>query len=430
MKIVQITPSSGDSFYCENCLRDITLVRALRKLGHDVVMVPLYLPLPNNEGATTADTPLFFGGVNVYLQQKSAIFRKTPRWVDRLLDSPSLLRWLGRNASMTSPHDLGRMTLSMLRGEHGRQTKELERLLGWLESEADRVDVICLSNILLLGMARPIKERLDAAVVCQLQDEHGFLDALPSPYGRQAWELIVEHANDVDVFVAVSKYYGDFMRQRLGVGAAQMHVAHVGISLDGRELREKAPDVPTVGFLSQMCSVKGLDTLVEAFVSLKKKEQFKNARLRIAGGYSASDKAFLRHVHRMLKDSGLSGNVDFLTDFDEAAKIDFLNSLSVLCVPEKAPAACGMYVLESLAAGVPVVQPRSGVFVELLEMTGGGLLYEPDDDGEPARSIEALLLDPSYAAELGEKGRHAVYEEFDIEKTTARTVRIYEEIIG
>src|SRR4030042_7066564 len=131
MRIVQITPSAGDSFYCENWRRDIGLVRAMRKLGHDVIMVPLYLPLPAQKGEAISSAPIFFGGINVYLQQKSSLFRKTPRWIDRLFDSPRLLGWVGRRAGMTSAHDLGRTTISMLQGEHGRQIKELDRLVDW-----------------------------------------------------------------------------------------------------------------------------------------------------------------------------------------------------------------------------------------------------------------------------------------------------------
>ncbi|MHC4435161.1 MAG: glycosyltransferase family 4 protein, partial [Planctomycetota bacterium] len=215
MRIVQITPSAGDSFYCENCLRDATLVKAMLKLGHDVLMVPLYLPVQIEESASAHVSPIFFGGLNVYLQQKSGLFRKTPRWLDRVLDSPKLLSWIGRKAGMTSARDLGETTLSMLRGQEGRQIKELNRLVEWLAAQENKPDIICLSNILLVGLAGPIKKRLGVPVVCLLQDEDGFLDGLPSPYCDQAWQTIIERSKDVDAFIAVSKYYAQAMRERL-----------------------------------------------------------------------------------------------------------------------------------------------------------------------------------------------------------------------
>ena len=215
MRIVQITPNSGDSFYCENCLRDLALVMAMRNLGHDVLMIPLYLPLPTDITVSDGTSPIFYGGINVYLQQKSVLFRRTPRWLDSLFDSATLLRWVGRKAGMTSARDLGQTTISMLRGEKGRQIKELERLVEWLDTQDNKPDVICLSNILLTGLARCIKQRLGVPVVCLLQDEDGFLDGLPSPYSEQAWQILTERASDVNAFIAVSKYYADVMQQRL-----------------------------------------------------------------------------------------------------------------------------------------------------------------------------------------------------------------------
>ena len=429
MRSVQITPGSGGGFYCENCLRDITLVKAMRNLGHDVIMIPLYLPLQGSKSEPVSSTPIFFGGVNVYLQQKSALFRKTPRWIDRLFDSPGLLGWAARKVGLTSARDLGMTTISMLRGEQGRQIKELDRLVDWLNADENKADVICLSNILLAGLARRIKEKLGTPVVCLLQDEHGFLDGLASPYAEQAWEIVAERAKDIDAFIAVSKYYGDFMQQRLNLDADRVNVGYVGISLEDYEPRRQRPDVPTIGFLSQTCSEKGLDTLVDAFIVIKKNDKLKHARLRIAGGHNAGDEPFLKQIRGRLGSAGLSEDVEFITGFDRNTKHAFLRSLSLLSVPEKQPVAYGLYVFEALAAGVPVVQPSSGVFPELLDMTGGGVLYDPDDPAQPARAIEQLLLDPNRAAELGRKGREAVFEKFDVKQTTLDMVRIYEGIL-
>jgi len=428
MRIVQITPSAGDSFYCENCLRDAALVTAMQKLGHDVLMIPLYLPLPVDESDSVDKTPIFFGGINVYLQQKSAIFRKTPRWFDRLLDSPKLLRWIGRKAGTTSARNLGRMTISMLQAEQGRQKKELDRLIGWLDTQDNKPDVLCLSNILLAGFARGIKQRLGVPVVCLLQDEDGFLDGLASPYSEQAWQILSERASDVDAFIAVSKYYADVMRQRLELASERVYVVYTGISLDGYELRQPEPEIPTIGYLSRMCPDKGLDTLVDAFVHLKKNKKLKNARLRITGGKRADDEIFLNRIRQQLSSHGLIDDVEFQPDFDYNSKSGFLRTLSVLSVPEKQPVAYGLYVLEALAAGVPVVQPSSGVFPELLKMTGGGVLCEPNNAAALASAMEPLLLEPDYARKLGIRGRDAVFKKFNIEQTAQELVRIYGEI--
>src|SRR5215472_522525 len=156
MRIIQLTPGTG-SFYCGTCIRDNALVVALRALGQDALMVPMYLQPTLDEASGAEGAPLFYGGVNVYLQQKFGLFRKTPRWLDRLFDSPGMLEAAARRAGMTRASQLGDLTVSTLRGEEGRQVKELDRLVEWLASSDGRADVVCLSNILLIGLARRIK---------------------------------------------------------------------------------------------------------------------------------------------------------------------------------------------------------------------------------------------------------------------------------
>jgi glycosyltransferase involved in cell wall biosynthesis len=281
---------------------------------------------------------------------------------------------------------------------------------------------------MLVGFARRFKQRLGVPIVCLLQDEDGFLDGLPSPYSDQAWGIIAERSSDVDGFIAVSKYYANIMQQRVNIASERMYVVYMGISLDGYELRQKEPETPTIGYLSRMCPDKGLDTLVEAFVHLKKNEKLKNARLRITGGKRTDDEKFLNRIRERLASCGLINDVEFLQDFDSVTKSAFLRTLSVLSVPERQPVAYGLYVLEALAAGIPVVEPSSGVFPELLEITDGGVLFEPNNVEALAAAIEKLLLEPDCARRLGKQGRDVVFDKFNIEQTAEEMLRIYGEI--
>jgi glycosyltransferase involved in cell wall biosynthesis len=86
-------------------------------------------------------------------------------------------------------------------------------------------------------------------------------------------------------------------------------------------------------------------------------------------------------------------------------------------------------VLEALAAGVPVVEPATGVFPELLETTGGGVLYEPNSAQALAAAMKPLLLEPGYAQQLGKRGKEAVFEKFNVEQTAEELVRIYRMIV-
>ena len=411
----------------------------LRKLGHDVLVVPLYLPILTDEDSVCSnDVPIFFGGINVYLQQKSALFRKTPRWIDRIFDSPKFLKWAAGKANMTRYEDLAETTLSMLRGEEGRQAKELERLIEWLASR-EPPDVIHFSNALLLGMVRRIKGELHVPVVCSLQDEDIMVDALPEPHRQIVWDTLSQCAVDVDAFISVSNYYKDFMCERLGIPTARVNVVYNGINLEGHELAGQShaatlPNPPVIGYLERQCRDKGLLMLVEAFIILKEKARMDcndsviATKLRIAGGKTADDEPFVREIQQRLAQHGLSDDVEFLSNLNREEKLDFLRTLSIMSVPAEHKEAFGLYIIEALASGVPVVQPRHGAFPELLEATGGGVLCEPNDTHSLATAIEKLLLNPECARELGKQGRKAVLEKFSVERMASEVVRVLEEV--
>jgi len=429
MRIIQITPGAGTNFYCENCLRDNALVLELRRQGHDALMVPLYLPLVTEGPDATAGVPIFFGGINVYLQQKLALFRHTPRWLDRLLDARGLLKWASGRAEMTKARDLGEATLSMLRGEDGRQVKELERLVAWLTVQ-DRPDVICLSNALLAGLVRRMKAALGVPVVSMLQDEDGFLDALPEPYRAEAWQVLADRAAEIDGFLAVSRYYGGVMQRRLNLAPERVHAADPGIDLSEFAPAPAPPATPVIGYLAQERRALGLDILVEAFLAIRAGGRAPGVRLRIAGGHTPGDKPFIEGIRNRLAAAGAATDVEWLPIPDRKAKPEFLRSLSVLSVPARGDNAFGIFVLEALASGVPVVEPRAGAFPEILEATGGGILVEPGSAAALAAAIERLLTHPGEARALAERGRKAVTEKFTIEQMARNVMSVFECILA
>ena len=430
MRIAQLTPGAGGAFYCENCLRDGALVHAMGRIGHDVVLVPMYLPTGIESTESADKEGIFYGGINVYLQQKLGLFRHTPRWFDRLLDSRRLLKWAASKAGMTSSEDLADTTISMLRGEEGRQIKELKRLVAWLGMPENKPDVVVLSNVMLVGLAGFIKDRLGVKVVCLLQDEVDFLDGLGDAGAQQAWEIISRRCGDVDCFVSVSEYYADVMKERLGVESERIRIIYTGIELDGYGDVKQWEGMPVIGFLSQMCDVKGVGVLVDAFLRLRKKDGLGNLGLRIAGGKSAADEIFIQGLRDKLAAADALGSVDFFPKFDKASKLDFFGSVSVLCVPEKNPPAYGLYVIEANAAGVPVVVPDIGVFSELAGITGGGKVYLPNTADGLAAALEPVLRDSDRARRMGETGRENVFEKFDIKRSAAELADICAGICG
>jgi glycosyltransferase involved in cell wall biosynthesis len=429
MNIVQITPGAG-GMYCGNCFRDNALVSALRGMGHSTVMVPLYLPMTLDEPDQSAGTPIFFSGINVYLEQKSPFFRKTPGWLHDVLASPSLLKWAAGKAAKTRPADLGELTLSMLRGEEGNQAREVDELLLWLKSQA-RPEVVCLSNALLVGLVRKIKAELQVPVVCMLQGEDTFLDALPESHREVTWKTVAERAAEADLFVAPSRYYAKLMGQRLGLGGDRVRVVYNGINLEGysriSSYDSRGADAPVLGFFARMCREKGLDLLVDAYLILRQRDQVKNLRLRVGGGCGPSDEPFVNAQRQRLKAAGFLQDAEFFPNLDRAGKLEFLRSLTVLSTPALYGEAYGLYIIEAMAAGVPVVQPRHAAFPELLEATGGGMICEPSAEAL-ADGIEGLLADPITARSLGEAGRKAVFSEFNVERMAENMVRVYQDV--
>ncbi|MGD9158509.1 MAG: glycosyltransferase family 4 protein [Desulfobacteraceae bacterium] len=429
MRIIQITPGSGDNFYCENCLRDQTLVRALHSQGHEITMVPLYLPIKLDSPEVSMDTPIFFGGVNVYLQQKLELFRKTPRWVDSLFDNRALLSRVSKKAGMTSSRDLGETTLSMLRGEDGYQAKELDRLVDWLSRDMEKPDVIILSNILLGGLAATIKKHLQVPVVCLLQDEEAFVDGMGEPYSKEAWELLRKCSQEMDAFISVSKAYLNRIAPRLGLDENRIHTVYMGIELRDYMTAGPPPEKPTIGFLSRMCPQRGLDTLVDTFIILKQDPKLKECQLQICGGKSQSDEAFIRDMQHRLENAGAAGDVTFMPEFLGEGRRQWLKGLTVMCVPEKEEAAYGLFAMEAQAAGVPVVVPKIGIFPELIELTGGGELVEFNLPRFFAAVLSPLLLDPEAAYRMGQQGRRGIEEHFDVEKTAKNLIGVFEKVV-
>jgi glycosyltransferase involved in cell wall biosynthesis len=419
MKVVHMVPGSGGTFYCQNCLRDSALVPALRAAGVDAVIMPLYLPLGG--GGVDQGRPVFFGGINAWLQQEMPLFRHTPRWLDRLFDSRWMLKRAARMEGTTSPEELGPMQLSMLMGGEGNQRKEVERVIAFLR-DVEKPDLVHLSNVLLVGLAKEIKAALGVPVVCTLQDEEGWLDAIQQPWRKACWDLLQKRCAFVDQFIAVSAWYGEQMQVRLKIPAEKLSVVHVGIPLEGYEQAPLRFDPPVLGFLSRMNATLGLDRLVDAFLVLKQLPELESLKLMAMGGQVGDDIRFVEGLKAKIKQAGFEQDATFFEGFSREERQAFLRRLSVLSVPVGAGEAFGSYILEALACGVPVVQPHAGAFPELIRATGGGLIYE---GRELVDTLEGLLLDPAEARALGARGRKAVFEQFSVERMAEQVKGLY-----
>jgi glycosyltransferase involved in cell wall biosynthesis len=427
MKIVYLAAGAA-GMYCGSCLHDNTLAAALLKAGHDVLLVPTYTPIRTDE-TDVSQRRVFFGGINVFLQQKSALFRHTPWLLDSLLDSPSLISLATRGGPSVDAAKLGDLTVSMLEGEHGHQAKELRKLTAWLASE--RPDVVHLSNSMLLGMAREIR-RQSLPVVCTLSGEDIFLEKLIEPFYSEARQLLRECAADVDGFVALNHYYADFMAEYLAIDRSRIEVIPHGLSLDGHTMRPPrdvtAP--PKIGYLARVCHDKGLHLLVEAIELLHKTPGYEQVELHAAGYMAAADKPYLAEIEARVKRWSAPRRFRYHGELTREQKLEFLRSLDIMSVPTVYRESKGISLLEALANGVPIVVPAHGTFPELVAQTGAGVLHEPHDARSLADALRSLIANPARAAELGETGYQAVHRLHNADQMAAATGHFYETMLN
>ena len=424
MRILSFTGGAGE-MYCGSCLRDNALAAALLARGHDVVLSPVYTPTRTDE-RNVSQAHVFFGGISVFLEQQVPLFRHTPKVFDRLWDAPWVIRLASKRQIKVDPKSLGEMTVSVLRGESGFQAKEIAKLLDWLRKEP-RFDVINLPYALLIGLAEPLKRELHVPICCTLQGEDLFLDGLGATYRRQALDLIQAASRHVDAFVPVSRYYLDYMPEYLGLPREKMHLVPLGINMEGYSPRPpRRADIFTVGYLARIAPEKGLHVLCEAYHELRLMPGVPGRSRLVAAGYLPPEhQPYLDEIRGKMRDWGFGREFEYRGEVDRAQKREFLQGLDVFSVPTTYEEPKGMFLLEALANGIPVVQPRRGAFPEIVNNTGGGVIVEPENPVALAAALLDLWRNPDKAAALASAGAQGVREHYDVGRMAEAAERVY-----
>lgn len=430
---ISILAAGSGGMYCGSCMRDSAIAHALRNMGHEVTLIPLYTPL-RNERDITASREVFYGGVNVYLQTASRLFRKTPRVLDWVFDRPWLLNMAGRMGAQSDPAELAGLTVEIIKGEEGAAAKELRRLTDFLRDTV-RPQVIVLPNLMFAGMAREFRDRVGVPVVCELTGEDIFLDAMRPADRERVRQVIRTRAADVTRFVATSRFYAGKMADYLGVDEAEIDVVHTGLSQEYFEpatMAKASADTRkrplTVGYVARQCREKGLGLLVDAMIRLRGMANMWNVRLKVAGYVGGRDAEWLAALKKRADAAGLRDQIDWQGEVEASAKIRLLDAVDVFTVPTTVPEPKGISVLEAMARGVPVVQPRHGSFPEMVELTGGGTLVAPNDAEALAHGLADLLRDEPRRRRLGEAGRRAAAERFTERGMGLEMVRVFQSL--
>jgi len=427
MKIVHIVPGFGGTFYCGNCLRDSGVVASLRKAGHEAVTLPMYLPLTMNGVVNNDGIPVFYGAVNIYLKQFS-LFRHMPKWFEKLMNSSAVLKFAAKKSGSTRASGLEDLTESMLLGAEGHQSEELQQLTDYLKHH-EKPDIIHFSNALLLGMAKKIREEVNVPVVFSLQDEDVWVDAMHEDHREKIWQLLAEKAKDVDAFIAVSDFFAGVMQKRMAIPNEKLHVLHVGVRPDAYTYSKPAAEPQAIGYLSRLCEENGFEILVDAFILLKENPAFNNLKLIATGGMTGDDTKFVNKQLHKLKQKDSIRDFEIRPDFSSSTLQDFFKSITVLSVPVLNGEAFGLYQLEALASGVPLVQPELGAFPEIIRATRGGVTYEPNTASVLADRLTEVLSDSSKLEAMSLAGRKAVEDHFDCSILSTKMVEIYKTLL-
>ena len=423
MKILYLTAGAA-GMYCGSCLLDNALATELMARSHDVILLPLYTPTLTDE-KNVSQPRVFFGGISVYLQQNIPFFRRTPWFLDRVWDSANVIQLFSGRGISPNPKDLGALTVSMLKGEHGHQRKEMDKLLHWLDSES-HPEVVHFQNSLLIGLAKPIRQMLGRPICVTLQGEDFFLERLDESYRREAVDLMRAGVSSVEAFVVYSEFYASLMTELLQIPARKVHVVPMGINLAGFEPGiEERSGVRRIGFFARVAPEKGLHLLCDAYRLLRMDYKLPPMRLEVAGYLAKEHQSYLAKIRQNMRSWGLDEEFHYHGVLDRKGKIEFLRQLDVFSVPVTFDDPKGLPVLEAMACGVPVVQPRRGGFSEIQANTSGGILFEPDDVQGLANGIRSVLLDEELANTLKRNGVEGVQRNYSVGRMADRTLTLY-----
>jgi glycosyltransferase involved in cell wall biosynthesis len=324
------------------------------------------------------------------------------------------------------------MTISTLQGESGVLRKEFDKLVDWTKDEPVP-DVVNLPNSLLISMAAPLRRALRRPVCITLQGEELFIDSLVAPYREQALTLIRRQVREVDHFIAVSEYCARFMSSFLEIPSERISVVPLGVPMDGYSRRESpsARDAAfRVGYLARIAPEKGLRLLADAYVRLRARMNRAPARLDVAGYLAPEHRPYLDGAREVLAKAGLQDEFTYRGEVDRAGKRAFLRELDVLSVPATYDEPKGIFLLEAMASGVPVVQPRRGAFIEVVNKTGGGVLVDSDDPDALASGLHSLWVDRASRERLARAAYDGVRAHYTIAHSTDRLIAVYGSITG
>jgi glycosyltransferase involved in cell wall biosynthesis len=317
----------------------------------------------------------------------------------------------------------------MITGKDAFPEKELKRLVDHL-CQDEKPDIIHLSNALIIGLARQLKNVLDVKIVCSLLNEDDWINEMAEPFQSDAWKLIGEGSPYVDAFLTPSVYFRDLFMSKTGYKGNHFNVVPLGLDPAGLTDIEKSDNWPCIGYFCRINAHNGFDKLIDSFIELKSRNTLPGLTLKVSGGYTSDDKPFINRQMKKIARAGLADSVKIYAEFAGLSKREFFSTIDVMCVPVRKYDGYGLYLLEANCAGVPVVQPSTGAFPEIVEKTGGGIIYSPDDTKGLADALENILKDRELLSRLGKQGKENVLKNLSLQKMSEGLSEVYKSVLS
>lgn len=226
-----------------------------------------------------------------------------------------------------------------------------------------------------------------------------------------------------------------FQRDRIVVIRNGVDLSRFETRGDGPRLRRELglpQGAPIVAVVSRLHEMKGLDYFLQAAAAVA--GRYPDVRFLIVGDrYGLKDRAVVREdayqseLERLATHLGIAHRVVF-TGF----RMDIPELLAEVAVSVLPSLSEGLSnsLLESMAAGVPVVATRVGGSPEAVEDGVSGLLVPPRDASALARGMDALLGDDARARAMGAAAGRRIADHFSLEAMTRELERLYRRLLG
>lgn len=180
------------------------------------------------------------------------------------------------------------------------------------------------------------------------------------------------------------------------------------------ELLPREDKIFTIGAISELHKIKGLDILLIAWSKFIKN---RSAKLVIIG--EGEERENLENMTNIL---GISDSVEFGGFINNARSM--LSSFDIFCMPSRSE-ALPYSLLEAGLAGLPVITTSVGGIPEIVESGISGALIPPEDSESLLSSLMLFYDNPRVRDRLGASLKKTVEEKFSLEKTVKETEKVY-----